>query len=127
MPSAFGLISYIALLSIISCSYCKVFSALVYGNESLYIAVCRCGCVGTGSVMELEEVAVTRSVACGFVFREATSAIMKECTAMACGTNGVEVGSEAQVAIEGTPFLHLVTLLSCCCASRKSTSCASYT
>lgn len=51
--------------------------------------------------MELEEVAVTRSVACGFVFREATSAIMKECTAMACGTNGVEVGSEAQVAIEG--------------------------
>lgn len=66
--------------------------------------------MGTSSVMELEEVAVTRSVACGFVFRETTSAIMKECTAMACGTNGVEVSSEAQVAIEGKCFTALAVL-----------------
>jgi hypothetical protein len=58
--------------------------------------------------MELEEVAATRSVACGFVFRQATSSIMKECTAMACGTNGIEVASKAQIAVEGTsqPLLH---------------------
>ena len=59
--------------------------------------------MGVGGVLELEELAVTRSVACGFVLSAGCSAIMKECSAMACGTHGVEVGAEAQVAIEGDP------------------------